>query len=273
MQLYLRVATRPGLVRLDELLVSRGLVASREKAKALILAGSVRLPGRATAKAGLLVREDLAVVVEEKPAFVSRGGLKLAEGLDRFGVSPADKICADFGASTGGFTDCLLQRGARRVYAIDVGYGQLDWKLRENPRVVALERTNARNLDALPESVELVTIDASFISLKLLLPAARRVGTPEVQIVALVKPQFEAGRERVPRGGVVRDPAVHRDVLTSLAEWLRTEDFSLAGVAASPLRGPAGNVEFLMHIRADGSDWCEVDAAVEAALAEAEESR
>jgi 23S rRNA (cytidine1920-2'-O)/16S rRNA (cytidine1409-2'-O)-methyltransferase len=188
--------------------------------------------------------------------------------LDRFSIHPADRIALDVGASTGGFTDCLLQRGALRVYAVDVGYGQLHWRLRGDPRVVVMERTNARNLPALPDPIEVATIDASFISLRLLLPAVARVSQPEVDIIALVKPQFEAGRGRVGKGGVVRDESVHRDVLMSLAEWLPSAGLGLAGLTASPIRGPAGNVEFLSHIR-HGQGMTSSLEAVEAALDEA----
>lgn len=236
-------------VRLDELLVQRGHVATREKARALVLTGRVSVGGLAHARPGHLVRADTAIEVASGPSFVSRGGLKLAHGLAAFGVEPADRVCADLGASTGGFTDCLLQRGARRVFAVDVGYGQLDWRLRTDPRVVVVDRTNARYLDSLPEAVSLVTIDVSFISLRLVLPAARLIGEPETEAVVLIKPQFEAGRTLVGKGGVVRDPMIHRQVLTSLADWLRENGYRLEGIVPSPVQGPAGNVEFLAHVR------------------------
>ena len=253
------MVARPGLLRLDELLVQKGHATSREKAKALVLSGAVRLPSGAVPKPGLLVRSDLSVVVDALARFVSRGGEKLSQALDTFQIDPKGKVCADFGASTGGFTDCLIQRGARRVYAIDVGYGQLAWRLREDPRVVVLERTNARFIHALPEPIELVVIDASFISLRLLLPAARRVALGDAEIVALVKPQFEVGKGRVGRGGVVRDPALHRQVLEDLVEWMESEHFSLTGLTPSPLRGPAGNVEFFVRVRP--AEGFEFDAA------------
>lgn len=264
------MASRPGLWRLDELLVRQGFAPTREKAKALVLAGSVVVPGVAAPKPGLMLRSDAALVVSSAAAYVSRGGLKLAHALDRFGVSPNGQACADLGASTGGFTDCLLQRGARKVYAVDVGYGQLNWNLRQDPRVVTMERTNARYLERLPESVQIVTIDASFISLRLLLPAARRIGDPETQVIALIKPQFEAGRGKVGKGGVVRDPAVHREILEGFASWLPAESCSLLGLTASPIRGPAGNVEFLAHILLQsagfGGDLAEL---IDVSLAEA----
>ena len=262
------MALRVPRVRLDELLVRRGHAPSREKARALVLAGRVMVPGSASAKPGQLVPEDLHLDLAPSEPYVSRGGLKLAHALDVFSVDPTDCVCADIGASTGGFTDCLLQRGARRVYAIDVGYGQLDWKLRNDPRVVVLERTNARFLDSLPEPAQFVTIDASFISLRLLLPAAVRMSESDPDFVVLIKPQFEAGRERVGKGGVVRDPAVHRDVLVGFCDWAVKEGLMLHGLAASPVRGPAGNVEFLAHLRRSGPSL-PFEESIEGALAEA----
>ena len=183
-----------------------------------------------------------------RPRYVSRGGEKLVAALDAFGIDPAGWVCADIGASTGGFTDVLLQRGAKRVYAIDVGYGQLHWRLRQDPRVVVMERVNARYLESLPEPIDLVTIDASFISLKLLLPAARRLLKPQGQIVALIKPQFEAGRNQVGKGGVVRDPAVHRRVIEDLLTWTTEQGYAPQGLVPSPLLGPKGNREFLLWL-------------------------
>ncbi len=271
------MAAKPERIRLDELLVRRGLVASREKAKALVLSGAVSVPGGPVPKPGLLVREDVVLRVAPARTYVSRGGIKLRHALDRFELDPAGKICADFGASTGGFTDCLLQRGAQKVYAVDVGYGQLDWGLRQDPRVVVMDRTNARYLEALDESVDLVTIDASFISLRLLLPSARRVSNETADIVALVKPQFEVGKGRLGKGGVVRDPADHREVLVTIADWLRAESFVLSGLTASPIRGPAGNVEFVARIRSDRVAEVDAETSIARALEEAgailEESR
>jgi 23S rRNA (cytidine1920-2'-O)/16S rRNA (cytidine1409-2'-O)-methyltransferase len=216
-----------------------------------------------------MVDDVLALSVTPAPSYVSRGGHKLAHALDAFGVNATGRICADIGASTGGFTDCLLQRGAARVYAVDVGYGQLDWRLRTDPRVVVMERTNARYLERLPEAVSLVVVDASFISLRLLVPAIARVSAPDADVIALVKPQFEAGRERVGRGGVVRDPTTHRDVLVSLASWLADAGFALHGLTASPLRGPAGNIEFLAHIRAGADEPAAAADRIAGALMEA----
>lgn len=255
-------------VRLDELLVRRGHAPSRERARALVLAGRVTVPGSPTAKPGQLVPDDVPLDVVASDPYVSRGGIKLAHALEAFDVDPQGKICADIGASTGGFTDCLLQRGAVRVYAIDVGYGQLDWQLRNDPRVVVMERTNARFIESLQDRPVLVSIDASFISLRLLLPAALRIAESEADFVVLIKPQFEAGRERVGKGGVIRDPAVHRDVLAAFVDWLMGEGLGLRGITASPIRGPAGNVEFFAHVRTSGPSVA-TNTSIDAALSEA----
>lgn len=253
-------------VRLDILLVERGLAETREKARRLTLAGSVEVDGQTADKPGMAVPRDADVRVRGGLPFVSRGGVKLAAALDAFGIAVEGVVAADFGASTGGFTDCLLQRGARRVYALDVGYGQLAWPLRDDARVVVMDRVNVRYLEALPEPVDLVTIDVSFISLRLVLPAALRVLKPQTgQVVALVKPQFEAGREKVGKGGVVKDPAVHQQVLEKVRDDAHELGFRVRGVMRSPITGPAGNVEFLMHLALAGDepDW---DAALEAAM-------
>lgn len=255
-------------VRLDVLLVERGLAETREKARRLTLAGHVEVDGRTADKPGMAVPRDADVRVREGLPFVSRGGLKLAAALDAFGIAVEGLVAADFGASTGGFTDCLLQRGARRVYALDVGYGQLAWPLRDDPRVVVMDRVNVRYLEGLPEAVDLVTIDVSFISLGLVLPAALRVLKPDVgQVVALVKPQFEAGRDKVGKGGVVKDSAVHREVLEKVRDAARGLGFRVRGLIRSPVIGPAGNVEFLIHLALAGgeADW---EAALGMALQE-----
>ncbi len=231
--------------RLDVLMAERGLAESRNKAQRLIRAGEVRIDDQLVLKPSTMVSEEAEVTLEAKPPFVSRGGIKLEAALDEFGVSVHGLLAADVGASTGGFTDCLLQHGAQRVYAIDVGYGQLHWKLRNDPRVVIMERTNARYLKTLPESVNLVTVDVSFISLDLILSAAVRWLTPEGVIVALIKPQFEAGPHHVEKGGVVRDRTVHRQVLHKVLEEAARLGLGLCGLMPSPLQGPAGNVEFL----------------------------
>ncbi|MBN1661089.1 MAG: TlyA family RNA methyltransferase [Anaerolineae bacterium] len=234
-----------GKERLDVLLVERGLIATRQQAQRLIMAGEVRVDERLVDKPGTRVSTDAEVAVTGSMPYASRGGFKLAAALDAFGLDVVDKVVADVGASTGGFTDCLLQRGAVRVYAIDVGYGQLAWSLQQDPRVIVMDRTNARYLESLPEAIDLVTVDVSFISLKLILPAVVCWLRPGGQAVTLVKPQFEAGREQVGKRGVVRDPAVHRDVLRDLIDWAATQRLGLDGLIRSPITGPAGNVEFL----------------------------
>ena len=236
-------------IRLDELLLQHGQVSTREKARALILSGRVQVPGVTHPKPGLKVAAQTELRVTPGADYVSRAGVKLAHALDRFGVDPAGWVCADIGASTGGFTGCLLRRGAARVYAVDVGYGQLDWALRQDERVVVLDRTNARYLESLPEAPTLVVIDVSFISLRLILPAAERVSPTGVEVVALVKPQFEAGRGQIGKGGIIRDPDVHAEVLHSLDGWLSSQKWRLVGLTPSPITGAGGNVEFLAHLR------------------------
>jgi 23S rRNA (cytidine1920-2'-O)/16S rRNA (cytidine1409-2'-O)-methyltransferase len=235
--------------RLDQLLVLRGLAPSRAKAQALVMAGLVFMGGRRLDKAGEMLAADAPVELRGQGApYVSRGGVKLAAGLDIFAIDPAGLVAIDIGASTGGFTDVLLQRGVMRVYAVDVGYGQLDARLRADPRVVVLERTNARKLTAaeVPEAVDLVVCDASFIALRLVLPAALALARPGARLVALIKPQFEAGRQDVGKGGVVRDPAVHARVCAEVREWLEAAGWRVLGLTESPLTGPAGNREFLI---------------------------
>jgi 23S rRNA (cytidine1920-2'-O)/16S rRNA (cytidine1409-2'-O)-methyltransferase len=256
-------------VRLDRLLVRRGLVDSIRGAQGLILAGQVMLEDRVMDKAGVLVPDTAQVLIREKPRYVSRGGFKLEHALDRFGVDVADMTVIDVGASTGGFTDCLLQKGAQKVYAIDVAYGELAWRLRQDSRVVVLERTNVRYLDSLPEPMDLATIDVSFISLRLVLPPVADLLRPDGEIVALIKPQFEAPRERVARGGVVRDPAVHRAVLEEVVGEAVDEGLRLRGLIPSSLRGPAGNVEFFSYLSRDQRvESISIEGAVEACLGE-----
>jgi len=235
-------------IRLDVLLAERGLAPSREAARRMIMAGEVRVDGEVRDKPGMRVPPDAAIEVRQPPRFVSRGGEKLQGALDTFAVPVEGRRCADVGASTGGFTDCLLQHGAARVYAIDVGYGQLDYRLRTDARVVTMERTNARYLDALPEPVSLVVVDASFISLGLLLPVVRGWLVPESDVIALVTPQFEAGKGQVGKGGVVRDPQIHRRVLLDVLAGAQEAGYSVRGLVPSPLKGPAGNVEFLVWL-------------------------
>ncbi len=250
-------------VRLDQLLVQRGLVDSRERGQRLIMAGEVLVNDRMVDKPGQPIDPEAAIRIKEPLPYVSRGGLKLAAALDRFSISIAQAVCADVGASTGGFTDCLLQRGAARVYAIDVGYGQLDWKLRRDPRVVVMDRTNARYVEALPEPIDLATIDASFISLRLILPAVIKWLRPEAHVVALIKPQFEAGREKVGKGGVVRDAAVHAEVLRSIWKMAHELGCSPIDIMRSPVEGPAGNIEFLIWLRPGShAPQCAIDERV-----------
>ncbi len=232
-------------VRLDLLLVERGLAESRSLAQRLIRAGEVQVDGQLADKPGADVLADAAISLKAKPRFVSRGGEKLAAALERFPVNVAGKVVADIGASTGGFTDCLLQYDAAKVYAIDVGYGQLAWELRQDARVIALERVNARYLASLPEPVDVIVSDVSFISLRIIYATAVRWLKPDGAVISLIKPQFEAGRARVGKGGVVRDPAVHRQVLETVTAEMAALGLGLRGLMVSPLRGPAGNVEFL----------------------------
>ena len=236
-------------IRLDVLLTERGLAESREKAQALIMAGRVVVAGAPGLKPGQRVAPDVRIELRAVEPYVSRGGHKLAYALDQFGLSIDGLVVVDVGASTGGFTDVLLQRGARRVFAVDVGRGQLHNRLAADPRVVALERTNARYLESLPEQPDLATFDVSFISLRLVIPPVYRLLKPGSSMIALVKPQFEAGRGQVERGGVVRSPTVHRRVLLDFTAWLSSVPLSLGGLVPSPLRGPAGNVEFLALLR------------------------
>jgi 23S rRNA (cytidine1920-2'-O)/16S rRNA (cytidine1409-2'-O)-methyltransferase len=238
--------------RLDTQLVARGLCDSREKAKRLVLAGAVRVDGQLAHKPSELVGEHAALSVEAAEKYVSRGGHKLEAALDQFHISCNGLVCADLGASTGGFTDCLLQRGAARVHAVDVGKGQLDWRLRQDPRVVVHDELNARHLtpDRLGGTVDLVTIDVSFISLTKVLPSAVAVLKAGGTVVALIKPQFEAGKKLVKKGGVVRDSRVHEAVTSMIQEFAtQTLGLTVLGVTESPLLGPAGNKEFLIGLR------------------------
>jgi len=242
-------------VRLDALLVERGLAASRERARALILAGNVRVNGQPAAKAGTAVAPDadVKVIVPDHP-YVGRGGIKLAGALDTFGISVDGRRALDIGASTGGFTDVLLQRGSPRVVALDVGHGQLDWKIRSDPRVAVLERVNARNLtaDQLPEGArdfDVVAIDVSFISLRLVLPVLPPLLRSGADIIALVKPQFEAGRTEVGKGGIIRDEAVHARVVEEVIAAADALGLRRAGLVESPIAGMEGNKEFLLHLR------------------------
>lgn len=238
--------------RIDKLLVDRGLVASRERARALILAGAVLVDEQVVDKAGAQIAREAEIRLKgEDIPFVSRGGLKLAKGLDAFALDVHERIAIDVGASTGGFTDCLLQRGASKVYAVDVGYGQLAWSLRTDPRVINLERTNIRNLrrEDLPDTPELAVIDASFISLSIVLPATLSLLTPDAIIVALIKPQFEVGKGAVGKGGVVRDVNQHDQVVLKIRNLAEQLGCQVVGVTESPILGPKGNKEFLICLQ------------------------
>ena len=252
--------------RLDLLMVEQGLAESREQAQRLIMAGQVIVGDRVVDKPGTRVQAVAPLTVTGSLPYVSRGGFKLAAALEAFGLDVNGWIVADVGASTGGFTDCLLQRGAARVYAIDVGYGQLAWKLQQDPRVVVMDRINARYLETLPERVDLVTIDASFISLKLVLPAVLGWLRERGEIVALIKPQFEAGPEQVGKGGVVRDAAIHRAVLEDLVAWASERGIGLTGLIRSPITGPAGNVEFLAHWVPGGTPTMNLRSLIQACI-------
>lgn len=249
--------------RLDQLVLEQNITDSREKAKALIMEGLIFVNGQKETKPGVSVAEDAVIDFRgEKLRYVSRGGLKLEKALSVFSIDPAGLDCIDCGASTGGFTDCLLQRGAAHVFAVDVGYGQLAWSLRCDERVTVMERTNARSLtpDMFPTLMDMAVMDMSFISLHLVLPAVRTLLKEEGQVVCLVKPQFEAGREKVGKKGVVRDPAVHREVLETFIASLPGMGFSLAGLTFSPVRGPEGNIEYLAWLKI-GGESIEADCA------------
>ena len=254
----------PTRMRIDRFLVDRGLSESREKAARLILAGQVLVDGVRVDKVGAMVAVTAEVEVQGRSPFVSRGGEKLQHALDHFGVDARGRIAIDVGASTGGFTDCLLQRGATRVYAVDVGASQLDEKLRRDPRVVVMEQTNARALDArlFEERPSLAVIDVAFISLEKVLPSVFGVLTPRGETLALVKPQFEVGREAVGKGGVVRDPALHHSVITRLARYSVIRGWHVRGVTASPLRGPKGNREFFLHLANHGRTAGDLEAMI-----------
>ena len=258
--------TKPAArVRIDRLLVERGLVESREQAARLILAGEVLVDGKRVSKAGALVARDAGVELQGRSPFVSRGGEKLAHALDAFQMKAAGRVCLDVGASTGGFTDCLLQRGAARVYAVDVGVGQLDAKLRKDPRVVVMEKTNARALDPriFGEQPTFAVIDVAFISLEKVLPSVFGVLAPRGEVIALVKPQFEVGREAVGKGGVVRDPALHRQAVARLARYAVLRGWHVLGVTASPLRGPKGNREFFLHCSSHGRTVSDLESMID----------
>jgi 23S rRNA (cytidine1920-2'-O)/16S rRNA (cytidine1409-2'-O)-methyltransferase len=261
-------------VRLDLLLVERGLAESRAKAQALVMAGQVRVDGQVADRVAANLPDDADVTVDKGPPFVSRGGEKLEAALMAFPLAVSGRVCADVGASTGGFTDCLLQHGVAKVYTIDVGKGILHWKLRSDPRVVVMEETNARYVESLPEPVSLVTIDASFISLRILLPVVKNwllsppapsplSPLPKGEVIALIKPQFEAGRkESAKHKGVIRDPAVHKAILMEVLTFAQAQGFGVRGLLRSPVVGPKGNIEFLAWLEVGKLDL-EIDELVE----------
>ena len=244
-------------VRLDQLVYELGFTDSRERAKTTVMSGLVFVNGQRADKPGMPVAPDAKIEVHgDALPFVSRGGFKLDKALKVFPVDPSGKVCIDCGASTGGFTDVLLQHGAAKVYAVDVGYGQLAWKLRNDERVVNMERTNVRYLeaDSLPEQVDAATIDVAFISLDKILPAVHKILKPEGFVVALIKPQFEAGKENVGKKGVVRDAAVHEQVINNVISFAKSEGFGIAGLDFSPIKGPEGNIEYLLHLTLGDDD-------------------
>lgn len=258
--------------RLDRLLLERGLVKSIDEGQRLIMAAQVLVNGQIVDKAGMLVPITAEIELRQRSRYVSRGGFKLEAALHAFHLDVDGLVVADIGASTGGFTDCLLQHGAARVYAIDVGYGQLAWQLRQDSRVIVMDRANIREGQTLPELVDLATIDVSFISLKLVLPPTRQLLKPDGQIIALIKPQFEAARDEVEPGGVVRDRDVHRRVLHDIAAWAESNGLHVRGLVPSPIRGPAGNIEFLVHLALQHDKESTQDEMIEQALAAADES-
>ena len=257
-------------VRLDVLLVERGLLDSRQKAQANIMAGLVFVNGQRVDKPGTAVAEDAPVEVRGHALpYVSRGGLKLEKAMKTFPLTLTGKVCADIGASTGGFTDCMLQNGAVKVYAVDVGYGQLAWKLSTDERVVNMERTNIRSVtpDQLGEPIEFFSVDVSFISLHHIFPVAQAITTPDAMGVCLVKPQFEAGREKVGKNGVVRDPATHREVLHNAMGYAAANGFKVCGLDFSPVKGPEGNIEYLMFVQKSDEPGALDDSVAEQVVA------
>lgn len=253
--------------RLDVLMFEKGLASSREKAKALIMAGSVFVNDEKAYKPGETVDDNAIIKVKEEMPFVSRGGFKLDKGIKVFNIDLKDKICIDVGASTGGFTDCMLINGAKKVYSVDVGYGQLDWKLRQDERVVVLERTNARYLsdNEIPEKVDFISADVAFISLNTALTTAFSFLKDNGESMVLIKPQFEAGKEHVGKKGVVRDEKVHRDVIIKVCSQMETKGMKITGLDFSPIKGPEGNIEYLLYMKKQGESINYEDLANEIA--------
>ena len=256
--------------RLDVLLVNKGFFSSRERAKTAIMAGDVYVNGGISDKAGTKIDEEAEITVKnDQCPYVGRGGYKLAKAIGTFGLDLAAKTAMDIGASTGGFTDCMLQNGASKVYSVDVGYGQLDWKLRNDPRVVNMEKVNVRYLepDTIPDRMDFVSIEVSFISLKLIFPVVRELLKKGGELVCLIKPQFEAGREKVGKNGVVRDPATHREVLHNAMGYAAANGFAVRGLDFSPVKGPEGNIEYLMFVQKSEEPCVLDDAAAEQVVA------
>ena len=256
--------------RLDKLLIEKGLFSTREKARRAILAGLVKVENRCLDKPGIRVENNAQIKIKEGIPYVSRGGLKLEKALEEFRIKVENKVALDVGASTGGFTDCLLQRGASRIYALDVGYGQLDWKLRNDPRVINIERTNIRYFKEgdLEEKVDLVTVDVSFISLNKVIPPLLSLLKVRGEIIALIKPQFEAERKQIKKG-VVRDPQVHKKVIYKVIEVVNKENLKIKGLTPSPLRGPAGNIEYFIYLAKGGKGMRNIESRVDQAIEKA----
>lgn len=241
-------------LRLDQLLYKKGITESRQKARALILEGKVIVNGQKIEKPGTLVEETAEITISgEALPYISRGGLKLESALKEFSVDVKDKVAMDIGAGTGGFTDCLLQHGAKRVYAVDVGYGQLAWKLRTDPRVIPIERTNIRYMprEKIPEEIDIATVDVSFISLKLVIPKVLEFLKPRGEIIALIKPQFEVGKDEVDRGGVIKDPEKRKKVVQEIKNFFESLNLKVTGIIQSPIAGQKGNIEYLIYATAD----------------------
>ncbi len=262
--------------RLDVLLVNRGLAPSREKAKAMIMEGNIFVDNQREDKAGTFFDEGVAIEVKGNTLrYVSRGGLKLEKAMSHFGIDLNSQVCMDIGASTGGFTDCMLQNGASKVYAVDVGYGQFAWKLRQDPRVVCMEKTNIRYVtpEDIADALDFASVDVSFISLTKVLAPAKALLTAEGQMVCLIKPQFEAGREKVGKKGVVRDPKVHAEVIEAVISFAKSLGFSILHLEYSPIKGPEGNIEYLVHIKnGEVADTASAEIDIDAVVAAAHES-
>ena len=261
--------------RLDVALVERGLIASREKAKVVIMEGLVYVNGQKSDKAGAQVRDDDQIEIRgEIMRYVSRGGKKLEKAMQVFPITLEGCVCIDIGASTGGFTDCMLQNGAAKVYSVDVGYGQLAWSLRNDERVVNLERTNIRYItdEQIPEPVDFISVDVSFISLTLVLPVAWRLLKEGAQMVCLVKPQFEAGKDKVGKKGVVREPSIHREVIEKVAGCAKELGFALCGLSYSPIKGPEGNIEYLLYLHKGGEEDALSDEVIDQVVSRAHEN-